>query len=70
MEWLKANWIMVLVVAIAAFVLWSTVGRGKKKAPGEAIQINVKCSKCRWQGTVSRYNRVCPKCAGTNLQTL
>ena len=66
-HWIKDNWILVGVVVLVAFVFWSGLGRRKKKAPGEAIQVNAKCQKCGWQGSVSRYNMVCRKCAGRSM---
>lgn len=54
-------------LAIGGWLAWKFLARRKPTAE-ERIRVNVKCPKCKWQGTVSRYNRVCPKCAGKELE--
>jgi hypothetical protein len=66
-DWIKQNWITLVVVAVVLFVVWSTLGRRKPKAPGEGIQINVRCAKCGWKGIVSKYAQSCRKCGNKQL---
>lgn len=42
----------------------------KKKVFAEDMTLNVRCRGCNWQGTVTKYNQTCRKCAGTDLQQL
>lgn len=69
MDFIKQNWIAITVVAVVVFVLWSTLGRRKDNA-ADRININAKCLKCRWQGTVSKYNVVCRKCGNKDMKIL
>lgn len=55
-----------IVVALGAWVAFKILAP-RKKEPGESIKVNVRCAKCNWQGIVSRYNRVCPKCASRDV---
>lgn len=68
-DWIKENWIPVVVVVAIAFVLWSTMGK-KNKPVGEGININVKCPKCGWMGIVSKYAKACRKCANKDTKEL
>ena len=68
MDFVKDNMVAIGVVVGIIVVLWMFLGGKKRRDPAEAIQINVKCPKCRWQGTVSKYNQICPKCANKSLQ--
>ena len=67
MDWLKQNWITVVVVAVIAFVIWSAMGR-KGKSAGESIQVNMRCPKCKWQGVVSKYAVACRKCGNKDMK--
>lgn len=58
-----------VVLAVLALVAWRIL-RPRPKVMGEGMKLNVRCRKCRWQGVVTRYNRVCPQCNGTDLQDL
>ena len=71
-DMLRENWqaivgVVVLVVLIG--FVWRLI-QPKKKVIGEDMTLNVRCRSCNWQGTVTRYNQVCRKCNGTDLQQL
>lgn len=55
----------VVIVAVASFV-WKWMRPGKKVF-AEGMTLNVRCNKCSWQGTVTKYNQVCRKCGGRDL---
>ena len=57
------------VVVALVMIAWRML-KPRPKTFAEDMTLNVRCRKCRWQGTVTRYNKVCPKCNGTDLQDL
>ena len=67
MDFIKQNLTWIIGGAVALVVLYVLLGGKKQKAVAEQIQVNVKCKKCGWQGSVSKYNQVCRKCAGKDL---
>lgn len=58
-----------VVIAVLVLIAWRML-KPRAKLIGEDMRLNVRCRKCSWQGTVTRYNRVCSKCASTDLQEL
>lgn len=70
MDWVKENWIPVVVVVAIAFVLWSAMGKKKNKLGSDSININVQCPKCGWMGIVSKYATACRKCANKDTKPL
>jgi Zn finger protein HypA/HybF involved in hydrogenase expression len=59
------------VVAIVVLIsVVSGILRGRRKVFVEGMTLNVRCRKCTWKGTVTRYNQVCRKCGGKDLQVI
>lgn len=55
----------VILIFVANFV-WSKLK--KKERPD--VYDKVRCYDCGWVGDVSRYHKVCRKCAGNSLEKL
>ena len=72
MDFIKQNMNLIIGVAGAALVLWIIFRllSGKKNVIGDDYKVNILCRKCKWQGTVTRYNMTCRKCAGKELEVL
>ncbi len=54
--------------AVMLFVAYKLL-KPKQKVLHEDMTLNVLCP-CGWQGTVTKYNQVCRKCAGTDLKRM
>ena len=59
--------IAAVVVLIVLALIVARILKPKKPVIGEGMTLNVKCSKCGWQGTVTKYNQVCRKCNSHDL---
>ena len=72
MDWLHGNIGLVGGAAVGIAVIWLGVKflLPRKKVIAEQYKLNVLCRKCKWQGIVTKYNQVCPKCAGRELDVL
>ena len=57
----------IVVIALVLYGLWRLL-QPKKKVIGEDMMLNIKCRKCGWQGTVTKYHQVCRKCASKDLE--
>ena len=40
-----------------------------KKPEVDKFSVRVRCRDCTWTGMVGKYNKRCPSCNGTNVQT-
>ena len=60
-----AHVIGLIVLLIAINFIWKLF---RKKERPEVYE-KVRCLECDWRGEVSKYHRVCRKCAGDTLQT-
>ena len=59
--------IVIAVVVVIAISVLAKLLSPKKKIFAEDMTLNVQCRKCKWQGTVTKYNQTCRKCNGSNL---
>jgi len=62
----------IIAVAILLVIIGGAIKllRPKPKVFAEDMTLNVRCRSCNWQGTVTKYNQVCRKCASDDLQHL
>jgi len=72
MDWVHDNMNLVIGVVAGIAVLWVIVKvlAPRKKVIADEYKVNVACRKCKWQGVVTKYNQVCRKCAGRELDIL
>lgn len=69
-DFLRENWTKIVGVLGVLALIWlvAKVLSPKKTVIGEGMKLNVRCRTCGWQGTVTKYNRTCSGCNGTDLQ--
>jgi ubiquitin len=72
MEWLTANFKEVAIGIVALIVVWKLIRLvlPKKNVISADMTLNVACKACRWQGIVTKYNKVCRKCNSRDLDVL
>ncbi len=69
-EWLRQNVVTIAIVAVAVVaVLFVVKLLPRKKVIDDSMKLYARCNRCKWQGTVTKYNKVCRKCASTDLTT-
>ena len=71
-EFLAENGMTVAIGVVLVIVVGGAIKMlmPKKKVFAEGMTLNVRCRSCSWQGTVTKYNQVCRKCNGSDLEQL
>ena len=69
-DFIRTNWQSILagVFVVAVLGLLVKLLRPKQKVFAEDMTLNMSCTKCGWQGTVTKYNQVCRKCNSKELK--
>ncbi len=57
------TWLQVGLAALALIVLLKLLSKVFAKKEENPANVDASCPYCDWSGTVSKFHKVCPRCA-------